>query len=439
MSYRRAFTIVTAVVLGLTALAPGANSAPPDPRNDVAWVLAEEDAGAVRAYVEQHPQDFSGFWLDRARNRFVVAVPEGLDAAPRTGALRRLAPVRAASAFTAPVEVQRRPTSLAVLNDALAEVGEELTAATSPVNSWYVDEQLGKVVVEVGEDVAGATASVTESVTASVTGVVDADLVSVVTVKGRNTTHKAVVPVREPVKAVKVTKSRVDELNAMAYPGPDREYDHLPFYTGNRIIRWDEGQVSWCSSASVNYARTHMYTAGHCFVVGQEILQGYFDQAANLIYYSDEIGSVVSSQWGNNRIDAQSLSTTKYANRQYHGGVTTQNYLTQFKNTSAYTGMRVCGNGSVSGTRCAGELVRTNVCVTYADDGVTPCGMSVVQSLTTTPLSQSGDSGGPVILDSTGTGAQVVGIISGGNDTQRTLFYSPIAAACAQVSPFTCD
>ncbi|MGW4109733.1 hypothetical protein ACWEFJ_02530 [Actinosynnema sp. NPDC004786] len=434
MLHRRAFTIVTVVVLGLTALVPGANSAPAEMQDEATWVLAEEDAGAVRAYVEQHPQDFSGFWLDRTRNRFVVAVPEGLDVAPRTGALRRLAPVRAASAHAAPVEVQRRPASLAVLNDALAKVGDklrEVAPAASPVNSWYADEQLGKVVVKVSEDVAGATASVA--------GLVDADLVSVVPEKGRNTTHNAVVSVQEPVKAVRVTRARVDELNAMAYPGPDREYDHLPFYTGNRIIRWDEGRVSWCSSAAVNYARTHMYTAGHCFVVGEEILQGYYDQPTNTVYYSDEIGPVVSSQWGNNRIDAQSVSTTKYTNRQYHGTVTTPTNLMQFKDTSSFVGMRVCGNGSVSGTRCAGELVRTNVCVSYPDAGVSPCGMSVAQSLTNTPLSQPGDSGGPVIRDSTGTGAQVVGIISGGNEAQRTLFYSPIAAACAQVSPFTCD
>lgn len=233
----------------------------------------------------------------------------------------------------------------------------------------------------------------------------------------------------------------LDGAAAGALAQPDRELDAWPYYTGHRILYFANGTLKWCTAASVNTPRTHMYTAGHCFNQGEMVQQGYFDQAQNTVYTTGNIGPVVSRQWGNNRIDAETVQIQGaglYADRSYHGSVNDPADNTAFVKFEEFTGMRVCGNGSVSGTACTGEITQNNICVFYSDENVTTCGLNRARSMNGNPLSRPGDSGGSVVRDFFGSGVQVVGIISGNNDA-NDLFYTPMRPVCAQVAPFTCS
>jgi hypothetical protein len=417
------------VALAATAIlvAPVHATAAP---SDLGYFITESDAGALSHHVKQHPDQFSGFWYESDTNRFVVAVPGGAKAADVLEELRDVVPPRSKAAAAKRVELTGKTRSLSELNAVLDQVTAKQRRADGSAafsGLWAVSERKNEVVVETAGEPAEVAAALGADLAAKV---------SVVRGAKQNRTHVDWQQMTPDTKVVKVSRS---ELAAQA--APNRRIDAWPYYTGHRIVHVVDNRIGSCTAAAVNTPRTHMYTAGHCYNQDALVEQGWFDQSTNTLYTTGDIGRVTSRQWGNGRIDAETVQiqgSGLYTDQSYYGTVVDPSNNTAFIKFDEFGGMRVCGNGSTSGTACYGELTETNICVFYEREQVTACGLTRARSMNGTRLSAPGDSGGAVVRDFFGSGVQVVGIISGGNDN-LDMFYTPMRPACAQVTPFTCS
>jgi hypothetical protein len=299
----------------------------------------------------------------------------------------------------------------------------------SDIQSWYVDENTNRVTVEVKN---------TDGKIASLLRARHGDKVSIVEATGQNSTLNGKIAVPE-MPELRLIDQSDPRLRAQPPAQPYRLLDVVRYYTGNRIIGVSGGYAYWCTSAVVNYPRTYMYTAGHCFPVGTRILQGYYDAGDNAVYYTGEIGTFNNVEWGNDRTDAASIRTDTYDRRQWYGPLdTTDSRGTSVKKDENYIGKRICTNGSVSGQLCYGAITATRIFVQYP--GILACELTAATSTTGSPiLAVPGDSGGPV-FDSADFGhLNIMGVMSGINNENRRIFYAPMSTVCGAVVPYNCE
>lgn len=396
-------------------------------------LISEEGAESLSVHVSNNPERFSGFWFEHETNRYVVAVPKGADKSTAFGEMKKYSTTKAGkSGKLGTLALESREYSLAELQRKL----DEVTAARKKIpdqdrsrSTWYVQQRLNKVVIE--------TKAVDISAEARKLGVSSDLQVSVV---HTNSVYEPAVKRYEIPSGVtpRVVNVPATKSGVSAAAPPNRLLDVQDYYTGNRIYWYDQpnNRLLQCTSGSVNYPKTYMYTAGHCFPQGVQVEQGYYEPSNNTLYRTGTIGTVVDRQWGDNRIDAETIETRTYTNIQFYGSVDSPSSYRQ-TNSAQFEGTRVCGNGSVSGTRCTGEVRAVNVCVDYPE--ADPCGITIARPLGDVQLAQPGDSGGPVIKDEVPGYITVLGLISGIGSENNDLFYTPMAPACAQLRPHTCD
>lgn len=210
--------------------------------------------------------------------------------------------------------------------------------------------------------------------------------------------------------------------------------DSTPYYGGDRIVnqRLENGQwwIYQCtvSSPYLKSTTTYMMTAGHCGPAGASWYQGYYD--GTTIWNSGTMGTASYVQWGDNRTDGALLSGSSYSPYIWTNGSTytaahVTGAATVAPKSSTYAGTPVCTDGSFTGYACGGKVSLINACINIAEGSVTykVCGLDA--AVAPTPIVQSGDSGGPVVVPVSG-GVQMAGTISAQSDGGKTVFFSDV-------------
>jgi hypothetical protein len=217
--------------------------------------------------------------------------------------------------------------------------------------------------------------------------------------------------------AVKKTRFNGSVRLATARQVADRRLDGTPFYAGNRLV-WINGNEVWqCTSGYHSGNATVMFTAGHCFPINAVVRQGFFDEGTNTVRWTQMYGNVRHVEWGNNRIDAESVAAAaagqlSAARIWSRAATSTQSTATNSWAMST-VGSTVCADGSFTGEVCRGIVQIVNGCTNV--DNFTVCGVSTAQAPAGVRLVQHGDSGGPVFRRDVNGRAITLRVISAGN------------------------
>ncbi|MBT8163482.1 S1 family peptidase [Arthrobacter sp. GN70] len=250
---------------------------------------------------------------------------------------------------------------------------------------------------------------------------------------------KTPVPASVPVHAVapsrkKPAPSSTATLAASLTPSNIPPFiDSEPYYGGDRIVSTQvENGINYVvqctvSAPYVNSSTVYMMSAGHCGPTGTAWNQGYFD--GSNIYISGSMGTASSVQWGNNRIDGALLTGASYAPYIWTDGA---NYVSAHVTGAATVvpkgvnpGTGVCTDGSFTGYACGGTVSFTNACANISEGSVVyyVCGLDIADSAT--PIVQSGDSGGPVVVPTSG-GVLMAGTISAQSNGGKEVLFSDV-------------
>lgn len=453
MARPRLFFGATAVVLavvsgGLTSVPQAAASNAESLTSGL--VVNSTDVGGLQQFVLQHPDQFAGLYVDRATGTITINVSSATLSTGEQILSQKIAAAPSRRAVSIPslparltVAIHPAPYSQRQLDGVMSAIPHQQpwAAAAAPVlTTWGVDPRNDTVRV-------GLT-----QVTPQLTALARATFGSEVTL----------VPEQRPASAVRITKlppgsrtvvtsapAKSDAGNSPAprsitpnvAPSPSRLLDVMPYYGGDRIYRLyvDSNGVTWVVQCTTSFMWTgySMSTAGHCAPNGTVWTQGYFDTSNNTLYKTDIMGTVYTTQWGNNRIDGQ-LMNNPGVNRPYdHFVYTSLTGSTPVVGSDAPTiGEVVCSDGSFTGENCTAEIQQINICVNVSDPNAGTvtyvCGEDRAVSTNGTRLTQPGDSGGPVYVY-TNLGPLADGIISAGtnelNPGGATVWFTDVVQA----------
>lgn len=163
-----------------------------------------------------------------------------------------------------------------------------------------------------------------------------------------------------------------------------------------------------------------MATAGHCGPNGAHWYQGYRDPADGRVYVSGSMGNTYASHYGGGAIDAAMISGSSYAPSIWTSSTSSLPIAGQ---AAVGHGTSVCTGGSFTGFVCGGTVDLVDICVNYTD-GNTVCGQDRANAAYR--LVQSGDSGGPTVVNNGGSSASMAGIISGGTASGTSVYFTHI-------------
>jgi hypothetical protein len=142
------------------------------------------------------------------------------------------------------------------------------------------------------------------------------------------------------------------------------------------------------------------------------------------------MGTAASVQWGDNRTDGALLGGSSYGpyvwtNGSSYTAAHVTGAATVAPKSSTYAGTPVCTGGSFTGHSCGGKVSLINACVNVSEGSVVykVCGLDAAEA--PTPIVQSGDSGGPVVVEGSG-GVQMAGTISAQSDEGKIVFFSDV-------------
>jgi len=212
-----------------------------------------------------------------------------------------------------------------------------------------------------------------------------------------------------------------------ATPGAHPPFIDSPAYKGgDRIVSQQtiNGQtyIVQCTVTAPLIAggATDMLTAGHCGAAGTSWMQGYWD--GSKIQSSGDMGTASTVSWENNKVDGALIGGGSYS-----PAITTPaGTVPVLGAASVAVGSKVCTDGSFTGYACGATVQATNVCANVSDNGaiVTVCGLDVASA--PRKVVQSGDSGGPVVVQASG-GVQLAGTISAQANYGTTVLFSDVA------------
>lgn len=237
--------------------------------------------------------------------------------------------------------------------------------------------------------------------------------------------HKRI-PLADVKKIVKVDPTKTTSSNQVA-PYPSRLLDSAPYSAGNRTLWYDNQYLYQCTTAAHSSDLSLLWSAGHCFPTGKELLQAYLDPDGS-VYYTGILGTVRNSSFGTGGDYASiTVNPNLKASPDHHVGVSitaNQKIFETYHSISSRAGDNVCSNGSFTGYKCNARVIATNLCINA--DGVRVCGVTQAETYDGSRLVNHSDSGGPVLINGTARGAQVTGIISAmSGDNGQTMYYVP--------------
>ncbi|MGI8880668.1 MAG: hypothetical protein ACR2KJ_09230 [Jatrophihabitans sp.] len=201
-----------------------------------------------------------------------------------------------------------------------------------------------------------------------------------------------------------------------ATSGSSRSVDGFPQAGGSFIHNASGICTAGIPFDTPSSQRENMLTAGHCFATNAVVFVG---ETSSIFF-----GEVTVRQWGNNRIDAELLYNTEvgyFSHKIYNGDAAhpTQQAVLSGGVVLTTLGATVCNDGAVSGATCGLNLQSLHLCVNefYAPNkSYTVCGLDSASKYGTT-IVRTGDSGGPVIVNTGSAKVGAVGTVSAGAAT----------------------
>jgi hypothetical protein len=429
--------------LGALALGGGLLTSSPASAAGPALSLPESDVSALQQLTESQPARYAGLVVDHDQGTVRVFVPATQRSAAGS-AIQQLTKTYAGKTGTRlHIDVRPAKYSSADLDATMARIdtAEPFASATRAARTaWYVDPATNRVTV-------GLT-----TVTPEATRLARAafgDRVELVQQDRHNAAHKEF---SVPASTVHVVRTKA----ALTPPaGYGRLYDGTPYYSGDRIIYTqtvgNTTHITECTTAFVvsSGGAQQVASAGHCGPTGRVWYQGYFDETSSTIYESGTMGTAGHVEFGNNRMDAQVLTGGNYWPSVYGGSNNSDLAYGVAGAGSISVGMEVCADGTTTGESCGAKISAINACISLNDEGTTytVCNQGLADATNSAPLSQPGDSGGPVWnLSSNPNNVTARGIISGGssnglhmNFTQITSFDSTFSATVLPGAPLGSD
>ena len=309
-------------------------------------------------------------------------------------------------------------TQLNDLTGQIASLVDSGDPVADKISSWYIDETANRVRVGVSDQAAQKLALFK----GRQAGMVDFFPQEPISLANKR------IPLSEVKKVVKV-ESASAASGVQQAPYPSRLLDAAPYSAGNRTLWYDDQYLYQCTTAAHSSDLSLLWSAGHCFPTGKELLQAYYDTAEQAVYYTGILGTVRNSSFGSGSDYASiTVNPNLKASPDHHVGASitaNQKVFETYHSISSRAGDNVCSNGSVTGYKCNARVLATNICINV-ENNVRICGITSAETYDGSRLVNHGDSGGPVLINGTARGAQVTGIISamGGNNGQ-TMYYVP--------------
>jgi hypothetical protein len=386
----------------------------------------------LRLLATGYPDEFAGVYTDAATHVVHVRVVAGANGARRVQAALNnstMEPNTFGSTERWKVLLEPAKYGQRELDQTMARVTTQqpwASAAADRLSLWYVDPRVNRVI-------AGLT-----SVTPQLRQTAQAAFGDRVTVREsprlftmESATKTDHVPTLQRVSAPARSSNAAGTAgHASVAAVPTRLLDAVPYWGGDRIVSIQtvngSTYIVQCTAALEFSLQSGlaMSSAGHCGPQGTDWMQGYFD--GSQIRYTGNIGTVSANvQWGNGQTDAEMMAGSSWAPHVY---IDSTNSIPVGGRIAVGVTDQVCTDGSVSNLTCIGVVNAANACVTLHDGlhnvNVNECHMNVATAVGgSSPLSQPGDSGGPVFFQAGGR-AYGQGIISGGTSDHLTVVFS---------------
>lgn len=390
--------------------------------------------------VQQDPTEFGGMFYDHTSNTLHIAVTSrsydrlapSLDS---VRAVRGAAGAAFADAQSA-VRYDQVEYSQAELQDTARSITTQQPWASDvkPVlATWGIDPAANSVQVGVTK----LTPELRQEAAAAFGGKVT--LVQ----QARDKAAIKITPVSAEPKAVRVPKPSATGKGDVAghafatadVAGPPL-IDFEPYIGGDRMYREvDPGgqqEILECTAGGEwSTGASTMATAGHCQELNHSWSQGYYDDQANVLYYSGGIGTVFVNSFTQGGSDSQLLDGADYSANVWSTASGSLQASIVSGVANAVEGQEVCLGGSFSGTQCSGFVTIPDQCSNVEgpdpDTGIITapemCNQTRAHS-DTAVIAQQGDSGGPAFLDLGTSGVAMLGVISAENDGGNTGVYA---------------
>jgi len=376
-------------------------------------IVSSANVGALQTYIQRYPDQFSGVYIDTTTHTVTVdaAAASSTTANALLGrelsALPRTAATSASTGLDLSVRMVRYSQSQ--LDTVMSQITSQApwAALARPVLArWGVDPISDTVVVGVTQ-LSPQLAAVARSVFGGE-----------VTLETQQRPDFATNTTKLPpdYRVVDVSSGKASTSSAVSpnvAPDPSRLLDTTPYFGGDRIYRLvavtGGTELIQCTVA-FKWAVPSMSGAGHCGPTGTIWAQGYYEPSNNTLYKTGTMGTVYSTQWGNQRIDGELMSGGSWDPFVY---IQLQSAVAVGGSGAPTIGATTCTDGSYTNQNCTALISQINQCVTVNDNGtpVDVCGLDIATSTNGTLLCQPGDSGGPVYRHS-GSYVFADGIIS---------------------------
>jgi streptogrisin D len=199
-----------------------------------------------------------------------------------------------------------------------------------------------------------------------------------------------------------------------------RVADSSPWYGGDRM--YNSGNGSCSTGFAVKSGSTYYeLTAGHCGAIGTAWRVGTSYAAGRVL------GSTSKRSDSNNSHDVSAVTASgSAAGRVWSGCLTCSSSLAIKGQFNAIVGDPLCWSGSVSQFVCGTNVSSVDDCTYFPDQGLTHCGLTKAYNSNGTPISQPGDSGGPVIYNLGSGNAYAAGTIVGSYGGPAFGIYDPL-------------
>jgi hypothetical protein len=138
------------------------------------------------------------------------------------------------------------------------------------------------------------------------------------------------------------------------------------------------------------------------------------------------MGSTGPRSFSNFGLDSQTVQASSVGGYIYDGCLTCGSARSIKGQWDAVVGENVCFDGSVSFYVCGAVVSAIDQCIYFADQSMTHCHLSSAYTLSGANISRPGDSGGPVIVPSSGNG-YAVGTIVGFTGSYASGIYQPMS------------
>lgn len=375
------------------------------------------------------PQDFAGLAYDSIRRQLNVYVAGNPRSAARRPSLVHLAAggVPSNSAGSVPVvfkAARRSAAQLQTVMDSVTANDSWFSGHGAQLNRWFPDPATGTVAIGVSRPTRALSVAALQRFGPAVR-IVQADpqrpAVKRNKVASLHSSQATVRPKSSPRAVAPTATAPTRLLDSQPYYGGDRIVYTYPVSGGTEIVQCT-GNFEYQNSGGTK----EMGSAGHCSGDNVVWSQGYYDAPTHTIHGTGSMGTTIVSDYANNLVDAQVMYKSTYAPYVY---VSSTQSKTVAGTTVPVTGATVCTDGSFNGQNCKVKISTVNACFNESEPGgptVKFCHAAAGIPTDGSTIVRSGDSGGPVYINSGTTAVRAEGVIDASGANGEQVFFSMI-------------